>query len=332
MIGHLAAQPNLGDIGSSKVTPPSTRTPLEGLRQALPATNITFDDGTNRASAIKTAAQADAAVVVVGYEAGDEGEMMMDPNMDLSILGWPFTTKPAKALIAKIAAWQGPRTLGTGGDRDSLTLHPEDEQLILDVTSANPRTVVVVIGGSAIIMEAWRHQAPAILMAWYPGMEGGRAIADILTGAREPGGRLPLAIPTSADHLPFFDKHATSITYDAWWGQRKLDHDGHPAAYPFGFGLGYTTFDCTLLAINGDALLVRVTNTGDREGSTVAQVYAVEESANIPQLVGFRRVRLLAGEAADITVDLDLTPMRERDPETKQWTPRLGVWHLVINN
>ena len=74
-------------------------------------------------------------------------------------------------------------------------------------------------------------------------MEGGRAIADVLTGAAEPGGRLPFAIPVDAAHLPFFDPDARRITYDAWWGQRKLDRDGHPAAYPFGFGLGYTTFD-----------------------------------------------------------------------------------------
>ena len=168
------------------------------------------------------------------------------------------------------------------GGRKALTLHRLDEALIAIVAAANPRTVVVVIGGSAIIMEAWRYQVPAILMAWYPGMEGGRAIADVLTGAQEPGGRLPVAIPTDARHLPFFDTEAKTIIYDSWWGQRKLERDGHPAAYPFGFGMGYTTFDMELLnhrVADGEAVAtVRVRNTGQRAGSTVAQVYAIRDA------------------------------------------------------
>jgi len=328
VIGHLAEAANTGDTGSSKVNPPSTSSPLDGLREALPSTQIVFESGHDVAAAVAAAAQADAVVVVAGLTTLDEGEMMINPDLDLSLLGFPFTTRPVKWLVSHVVARQGPRQFGVGGDRDSLTLHETDEQLIQAIVAANPRTAVVVIGGSAIVMEAWRAAIPAILMAWYPGMEGGRAIADVLTGAQEPGGRLPLAIPTSADHLPFFDKHATAITYDSWWGQRKLDNDGFEAAFPFGFGLGYTTFRVKLLTVDLPASQVkaRVVNTGGRAGSTVVQVYAVESSALVPQLVGFARVALDDGESADVMIDLDMTPTQWRDPVTRRWLPRPGSW------
>jgi beta-glucosidase len=168
-------------------------------------------------------------------------------------------------------------------------------------------------------------------------MEGGRAIADVLTGAHEPGGRLPLAIPTDARHLPFFDSRAKTIVYDSWWGQRKLDRDGNPAAYPFGFGLGYTTFDMELLdhRVSDDAAVatVRVRNTGQRAGSTVAQVYAVNDATDaVPQLVGFRRVELPTGGEDTVAINLDLTPTTQRDPQTRTWSRRPGKWGIVVSS
>ncbi|WP_203788298.1 glycoside hydrolase family 3 C-terminal domain-containing protein [Paractinoplanes rishiriensis] len=311
LAGALADAPNLGDHGSSRVYPPATCTIRAGLRSALPGVSL-----------VGPAEPADAAVVVVGMSHNDEGERIM--NEDLSFLGFPLNTRPGRWLVGRLM-----RVLtrfGRGGDRVRLTLSPRDEELIATVAAAHPRTIVVLIGGSAILMEAWRTKVPAILMAWYPGMEGGRAVADVLTGAEEPGGRLPFAIPTSAGHLPFFDAAADRIEYDAWWGQRKLDRDGHPAAYPFGFGLGYTTFDMSLVSVHGAVATVDVANTGGRPGSTVVQVYAVGE---VPQLVGFRRVALDAGAATTVDVDLDLTPTLFRDPGTRTWHPRPGSPRFV---
>jgi len=336
MIGALATEANLGDHGSSRVRPPATSSPLEGLREALPHTQITHVDGSDPAAAARAACDADAAIVVAGLDWNDEGEYVANTNPDsrLKALGFPFKSRVRQFIRGKLA-FLGKR-LVKGGDRKALTLHRSDEALIATVAAANPRTVVVVIGGSVIIMEAWRHMAPAILMAWYPGMEGGRAIADVLTGAQEPGGRLPVAIPTDARHLPFFDAEAKTIVYDSWWGQRKLDRDGHPAAYPFGFGLGYTTFDMELLnyrvADGGAVATVRVRNTGRRAGSTVAQVYAVSDADDAaPQLVGFRRVELPAGGEDTVVVDLDLTPTTQRDPETRTWSRRPGEWGIVVS-
>lgn len=334
VIGHLADQANTGDHGSSLVRPPSTATPLEGLREALPGAEVIYLDGTDLAAAGQAARNTDAAVVVVGMSFKDEGERTAnDDPASLAVFGFPFNVPLVRYVLAKLAG--ATSQFAPGGDRDSLTLHAHDEALIAAVAAANPRTAVVVIGGSAIIMEAWRDKVPAILLAWYPGMEGGRAIADVLTGRQEPGGRLPLAIPSHAGHLPFFDADARSIVYDAWWGQRKLDRDGHPAAYPFGFGLGYTTFEMELTghraSAAGDVATIRVTNTGNRPGSTVVQVYAVDTSAPrpVPQLIGFRRAGLAAGERADLRIDLDLTPTRERDPRTRTWTQRPGTWQIL---
>ena len=99
------------------------------------------------------------------------------------------------------------------------------------------------MAGSAVITEAWRDRAPAILMLWYPGMEGGHALAEVLTGEVNPSGRLPCTFPARAEDLPFFDRNATKITYDLWHGYRKLERDGAAPAFPFGFGLSYTTFE-----------------------------------------------------------------------------------------
>jgi beta-glucosidase len=93
--------------------------------------------------------------------------------------------------------------------------------------------------GSAVIMEPWRHEVPAILMLWYPGMEGGHALADIVLGAAAPSGRLPFAIPTDPSHLPPFDPDASTIEYGPLHGQRLLDHLGVAAAFPYGHGLSY---------------------------------------------------------------------------------------------
>ena len=121
-----------------------------------------------------------------------------------------------------------------GGDRASLRLRPVDEEIIAAVAAANPRTVVAIVAAGAVITEAWRDEVPAVLVMWYAGMEGGHALADVLTGGTTRRAGCPFSIPTSEDHLPFFDRDATSITYDRFHGQRLLDRLGVEAAFPHG--------------------------------------------------------------------------------------------------
>ena len=198
--------------------------------------------------------------------------------------------------------------LALGGDRERLTLHPRDEALIHAVTAANPKTIVAVMAGSAVIMEAWRERAAAILMLWYPGMEGGHALAEALIGRVNPSGRLPCVFPARAEDLPTFDRDATAITYDLWHGYRKMERDGASPAFPFGFGLSYARFDyanlrLTRTELTGSDVLeatVEVTNVSDRPGEEVVQLYVAAIGSKVErapkELKAFARVALAPGE------------------------------------
>ncbi|MFL5846876.1 MAG: beta-glucosidase family protein [Solirubrobacteraceae bacterium] len=337
VVGALATTDNMGDAGSSDVRPPDTSTVLDGLREALGAGAVLHDTGEDPAAAARLAAQADAAVVVVGLRPDDEGEGIVigDPRA-LTLAGPPFT----RSRVARATAWLlrtlWPRLYPGGGDRRDLRMPAQDEALVRAVAAANPRTVAVVIGGSVLDMESWREEVPAILLAWYPGMEGGRAVADVVLGAREPGGRLPMVVAADPEHLPPFDAEAEMIVYDAWAGQRRLDREGNRAAYPLGFGLGYTTFELDDLRIedgaDGVVATVSARNTGDRPGSTVVQLYAydADEAAGPPvrRLVGFARVGAEPGERCESAIPVDLGPLSRRNPVTRAWTRTPGSWHV----
>ena len=282
LIGRLASLPNTGDRGSSWVRAPHVTTVLEGMQAAVRERSVDLlvsacDDV---APAVKAAAAADVAVVVAGYTFRDEGE-------------WVFLY---------------------GGDRGDLRLRPQHEQLIEAVAAACPRTVVCLLGGSAIVTESWREQVAATLMAWYPGMEGGHAIADVLFGAAEPGGRLPCTWPRSAAQLPYFHRRARSISYGPLHGYRLMEAAHRSPAYWFGHGRGYTTFAWgePAVATSEDGRLevaVEVHNTGGRAGDEVVQCYLPVALGTHPTplrtLCGFRRVRVEAGEAHTVRVALD---------------------------
>jgi beta-glucosidase len=243
VIGRLAAIPNTGDHGSSAVRPPEVVTPLEGLRAALAPHGVAVDhdDGADPAAAAAMASVADAVIVVVGYTHDDEGENVGDIPGELTALFPPMPDELAPEFAAAFARRDGEGGgIGQGGDRRSLRLRADDEALIEAVAAANERVVVVLMCASAVLMQSWHHLVPGIVILWYPGMEGGHALADIVLGNAAPTGRLPFAIPTSEEHLPPFDPQATSISDGPLFGQRLLDHLGVEAAYPFGFGLTYS--------------------------------------------------------------------------------------------
>jgi len=313
LIGRLAATSNIGDHGSSKVRPPYVVTPLEGLQAAAGEIEITYNDGQQVKAAADTARQADLAIIVAGYTHKDEGEYV-------------------------------PRVLfvpGRGGDRASLTLSPHDESLILAVAGANPHTAVILVGGSAIITETWREQVPAILMAWYAGMEGGHALADILFGKVSPSGKLPCVFPKSEGQLPFFDREADAIEYGYFHGYRLMDKNGHSPTFPFGFGLSYTTFEYKnlqfsqeLIDANGSLQIsLEITNCGDCTGEEVAQLYVGYEGSKVDrplkELKGFAKVALAPGETRRVVFDLPVRRLAYYD-EMDGWTVEPITYHVYV--
>jgi len=224
-------------------------------------------------------AAADVVVVVVGLTADDEGE-------------------------GGIAA----------GDRDSLALPREQSAIVAAAVAAN-ENVVVVLEGSGPVLMPWLDDVSSVLMAWYPGMEGGHAIARVLLGEVNPSGRLPQSWPVAEEDLPAFDNESLAVTYDYWHGYRHLEREGTAPLFPFGFGLSYTSFAYGELQaeVSGEDLVARVevTNSGERAGIETVQLYvSVEGSAvmRAPQdLRAFVQVSLEPGASgsAELRVPLD---------------------------
>jgi beta-glucosidase len=340
LLGRLAATANLGDRGSSDTRPAHVVTPLEGLRAAVGAGGeVHHDPGESLDAARALAARCDVAIVVVGYTYRDEGEFLTPPDFGPFAHGipapgplrWLFAPRFMRPLWPRAFGWASRLATrfgggrvdassgfvpGKGGDRHSLALSPADEALIRAVASANARTIVCVMAGSAVIMESWRAAVPAILMLWYPGMEGGHALADLLFGKAAPSGRMPFVTPRDASQLPRFDRDATRVTYDLWHGYRKLDRDGAEPAFPFGFGLSYTDFRYEAVSVDRDevratdsiTVSVAVHNTGPRDAEEVVQLYAEPVGSAIErarrELCGFARIAVPAGETRTAEIPL----------------------------
>jgi beta-glucosidase len=339
VIGRLAAASNMGDHGSSDVRPPSHVNPLDGLRAAFPTASLEVVEADDPQAAAAAAAAADVAIVVVGYDFRDEGEYIgpnIASNAELAAL---FPPVPDELPTGLRRVPEGGDPGQVGGDRASLALRPIDEEIIEAVAGSNPQTVVALVAAGAVLTESWRARVPALLMMWYAGMEGGHALADVVTGAHNPAGRLPFSIPTTEEHLPFFDRDATAITYDRFHGQRLLDKLGERAAFPHGFGLSYTTFEIRHVELaapssNNVTLSVEVANTGPRDGGHVVQVYGSAfrgPYAGEQFVVGFAPVFVRAGTSARVAVDVSLLPLAAWDAASRRRVvPDVGDVELEV--
>jgi beta-glucosidase len=317
VLGRLAAVRNLGDGGSSDVRSTQVVTALDGLRARLGADLVEHSDDD-----VSIAVGADVVVVVVGYTKADEGECIEAAGADaLGRSVFPPMDHPALGTDVAWGAPPGPvrppaasspgeiDRMAPGGDRTSLRLSAGDEALIASAVATNDNVVVVVVGGSAVVMP-WADTVPSILMTWYSGVEGGSALADILFGDAEPAGRLPFAVPTDPAHLADFDRDATTVTYDLFHGQWKLDRDGHDAHFPFGWGLGWGLVDIVeVRPADASTLAVTLRNAGERPLRPVVFVHAGIDGSEWDRphrrLVGFARVDVAAGATADVEIEID---------------------------
>jgi beta-glucosidase len=310
VIGKLGNKGNIGDHGSSRVFPEYIVTPLDGIKALLPKVEVIFDDGSDLEKAEDLAKSVDAVIFVVGYSHDDEGEFINNPDEDVDALG------------------EGDAGFGAGGDRTkSLGLHEDEMELIKAVGPINKNSAVVLIGGNMIMIEEWKQDVSAILMAYYPGMEGGTAIAKTLFGDVNPSGKLPFVLPTKESHLPQTDWEATEITYEYYHGYTKLEKEGIEPSLPFGYGMSYTTFDVSNAAfsVGKDKIVAscELENTGEMEGAEVIQLYVGYKNSKIDRPVkvlrGFERVNLMPGEKQRVEISCPLDKIKWFNPETNNW-------------
>lgn len=313
VVGEFARTPRYQGAGSSQVNPTRLDDALGALRAAVGAP-VPFepgftieggpdgDDAALRASAVAAARDAGVVLLFLGLPAPDESE---------------------------------------GYDRPRLGLPANQVATLEAVAAANPRVVVVLANGSAVDLP-WREHAPAVLETWLGGQAGGAAVADVLTGAVEPGGRLTETIPLRLQDTPAFGNfpgESGHVRYGEgvlvgyrWYDTRDLD-----VAYPFGHGLGYTTFayDEVVATVRGEGagstvdVRVTVRNTGGRTGSEVVQVYVRAPQAQVlrpvRELKAFAKVTLEPGEARELAFELSARDLSYWHPGLRRWVVEGGT-------
>lgn len=307
VMGPLADVPNLGDTGSSDVAAAEVVTALDGIvDRAGPVVITHVPTSAPTAEEQTIIAAADVVVLVIGLDASDEGE-------------------------GQIAA----------GDRDDLALPPDQLALLQSVTAIGTPVVVVLEGGAPVLVSPWIEQSAAVMMAWYPGLRGGNAIADVLFGDAEPSGRLPVSVPVAEDDLPPFDNVSPAVDYGYLHGYRHLDANATAPALPFGFGLSYTSFAHEAIALDDDTLgpddtvvvRVDVRNTGTRPGRETVQVYVGKpDSASMrapKDLRGFAQIDLEPGAVQTVTIEIPLAGLRVWDPDAHAWVLEPGSYTVM---
>jgi beta-glucosidase len=278
------------------------------------------------------------------------------PNATVTYLdGRDVTAAAQAARAADVAIVVGEKFAAESQDAADISLGDGQDSLIAAVASANPRTVVVLETGDPVLMP-WRAQTPAILEAWYPGQRGGAAIAEVLSGAVNPSGRLPVTFPALLDQLPnprlpgadaapadkdtraTYGLQAGVKPFDVRYpegsdvGYRWYDAKGQAPLYPFGYGLSYTHFAYDGLRISGGSALTvhfRVANTGARAGTDVPQVY-VKRPGKAKRLVGWGRPTLSPGQSQDVTVTADPRVLADFDAHARRWVLPAGRYEVEV--
>lgn len=234
-------------------------------------------------------------------------------------------------------------------DRLNMDIPYGQVELIQEVVKANPRTIMVMIAGSPLNMAAVDICSPAIVWAWFNGMEGGNALVDVLSGKVNPSGKMPFTTPVSLDQSPAhalgnFPGRDLKVNYeeDILVGYRWFDTKGLPVVYPFGYGLSYTTFNYSNLNTDkktydqADTIQATftLTNTGDREGAEVAQLYVSDPVCSVmrpvKELKGFKKVFLKPGESRRITLDIPVSSLAFYSEAQSQFVVEPGEFILQL--
>ena len=303
VIGRYADKINVGDHGSSNVYSPYTVTAYEGIKNRFGEKNVSLYKGCDPEKAKAAAQGADYIVVCVGSDYKQEGEFLIN-------LG-DIKKKPQNK----------------GGDRVSLLIPKEDVELIKALSLTGKKLIVNIMGGSAYVINEWKELADAIVMSFYSGLEGGNALADILSGDENPAGRLPFTIAKKESDYPAFlhiEDSTREIDYGYYHGYTLFDKKNIVPEYPFGFGLSYTSFEFKDAQMDFDDKLINITldveNTGKRDGDEVIEIYVSSDRKNVDRpvklLKGFKRVNIKSGETKKVTVPVEIDDLKFYNPES----------------
>ena len=230
-----------------------------------------------------------------------------------------------------------------GSDRLDMRLPHHQNALIERVVAANPRTIVVLVAGSPVEMGGWLERAPAVLLAWYGGMEAGHALARILFGDVNPSGKLPCTFPKRLADSP---AHALNtypgangvVHYEEGLlvGYRWFDTNDIEPLFPFGHGLSYTRFEYSNLRLGQNAADFDVVNTGEREGGEVAQIYVHHAHPRLSrpekELKGFSKIFLKPGERQRVSIPLGQESLAFYDPEQRGWVAEPGEFTILVGS
>ncbi len=308
VVGPYADTVNLGDKGSNYVSTKGGVTPFAGLRKRFP--NARLYNGLDPQKALAAAARAEAVIACIGCDSKDEGEFLIN-------VGEKLTRKPKYA---------------GGGDRDSLRLNPSHLELLKALKAAGRKVIAVLYTGSVILTEDLEPYTDAIIMGYYGGIAFGNALASLLCGEQNFSGKLPVSIAKQeSDYPPFLEigQKPYEIEYGYYNGYYLFDKDGIQPAYPFGFGLSYTSFEIGAVqalknAQGGIRLTASIKNTGARRGAEVLQVYVGSAGAHdhrpVKMLRAFKRVELAPAESRTVDLDVALEDLKFYDLQKKAWS------------
>jgi beta-glucosidase len=322
VIGENAVQLQAYGGGSARIKAFYEITPLEGIvRRAGQRVNVTYSTGYSPEPdpnlidrAVRAASQADVAIIVGGLN-------------------------HSKYFDAEAS------------DRKDMKLPYRQDELIQRVVEANPRTIVVFLGGGPMEMGPWLAKVPAVMMAWYPGMEGGNALARVLFGDVNPSGKLPCTFPKRLEDSPahalgaYPGKNGQEVYLEGilvgyrWFDTKKIE-----PLFPFGYGLSYTNFKYSSLNLTegkdpkGPVVTAEfeIENTGTREGGEVAQIYVNQAQPRLPrpvkELKGFQKVFLKPGEKQRVSIPIERSAFAYYDPDKKGWIAEKGEFTILIGS
>jgi beta-glucosidase len=310
VIGEFARSPRFQGAGSSQVEPTRIDSALDALTAratvefapgyALGGARGRATDAALAAEAVALASRMDVALLFVGLPEGDESE---------------------------------------GFDRAHLDLPADQVALIHEVTAANPRTVVVLTNGGVVSLEPWHDSVAGILEAWLLGQAGGSAVADVVLGHANPSGRLAETIPLRVQDNPSYlnfpgDGDVVRYGEGVFVGYRYYESAEVPVRYPFGHGLSYTTFEYSDISVSPDGVVVTVTNTGDRAGAEVVQVYVAATASPVRtparELRAFRKLWLAAGQSITVTIPLEARAFSYWDVATAAFEVAGGEYSVQV--